>query len=189
MTDAYGSGSQGDRQNVTATVKWFNTTKGFGFVQISPDEPDVFVHASVVSRTGATELPNGATIECDIAEAERGLQVTNIHRIDLSTAEQPSFDRGPRGGFDRGGHHDRGGFDRGGHQERGEEHETEGMVKFFDSNKGFGFVVPDDGSRDIFVPGRILPKTCVVRLEQNQRVRVRWREGDRGPLATWVELA
>ena len=182
MSDHYGSGSQGERTNVTATVKWFNTTKGFGFVQITPNEPDVFVHATVVSQAGAMDLPHGATIKCDIAEAERGLQVTHIHRIDLSTAEQPGFggggDHAPRAS------HDRSGFDHGG----GEEHESEGMVKFFDSNKGFGFVVPDDGGRDIFVPGRVLPKTGVVRLEPNQRVHIKWHEGDKGPLATWVEL-
>tara|TARA_Y100001960_G_C14665549_1_gene823117 strand:+ start:799 stop:1356 length:558 start_codon:yes stop_codon:yes gene_type:complete len=184
MSDEYGLGSQGDRTHVTATVKWYNTTKGFGFVQISPNEPDVFVHASVVSPTGAMDLPNGATIECDVAQGERGLQVTHIHNIDLSTAEQPSDGDRPRGGFDRPPR-DRGGYDQG----SGEEHETEGMVKFFDANKGFGFVVPDDGNRDIFVPGRVLPKTGVMRLEPNQRVRIRWREGDKGPLATWVELA
>ena len=50
------------------------------------------------------------------------------------------------------------------------------------------FVVPDDGGRDIFVPGRVLPKTGVVRLEPNQRVHIKWHEGDKGPLATWVEL-
>ncbi|MBC6438952.1 MAG: cold shock domain-containing protein [Rhodospirillales bacterium] len=180
MSDYYGLGSPDERTHVTATVKWFNTTKGFGFVQVTPNEPDVFVHASVVSQAGVSDLPNGATVECDIGRAERGLQVTRIHRVDISTAEQPPFGGGHRGGFDR----DRGSYDRG-----GEEHETEGIVKFFDTNKGFGFVTPDDGGRDIFVPGRVLPKTGVVRLEPNQRVRVRWREGDKGPLATWVELA
>ena len=179
MSDFMGSGASDERSHVTATVKWFNTTKGFGFVQVSPNEPDVFVHASVVSLAGVTDLPNGATVECDVARAERGLQVTRIHRVDISTAEQPSYGggyRGPRGGYDR---------DR----SAGEEHESEGSVKFFDANKGFGFVVPDDGGRDIFIPGRVLPKTGVLRLESDQRVRVRWREGDRGPLATRVELA
>ena len=190
MSDYYGSSSPDERSNVTARVKWFNTTKGFGFIQVSPDEPDVFIHASVVSPTGVTDLPPGTTLECDIARAARGLQVTRIHRVDLTTAEQPSYG-GPRDRFERPGGYDRGGFERGGGYDRGsgDEYESEGMVKFFDSNKGFGFVVPDGGGRDIFIPGRVLPKTGVVRLEPDQRVRVRWREGDRGPLATRVELA
>ena len=62
-------------------------------------------------------------------------------------------------------------------------------MKFFDTNRGFGFIVPDDSDRDIFLPGRILTRAGIPMLESNQRVRVRWREGDRGPLATWVEPA
>ena len=180
MSDAYHSDLRDERFNVSATVKWFNSAKGFGFVQVSPNEADVFIHASVVSQAGVADLPNGATIVCDVARAERGMQVTVLHGVDLSTAEPPRFggDRPQRGGFERH-RHDR--------DEGGEEHESEGVVKFFDLNKGFGFVMPDDGNRDIFIPGRVLSKTGVVRLEQNQRVRVRWREGDRGPFATLVE--
>ncbi len=184
MSDQHQPGSPGhptpdERTHVTATVKWFNTTKGFGFVQITPDEPDVFVHVSALNQAGIHQgLPNGATVECDIARAERGFQVSRIHRVDISTAEQPSFGGGHRGA-------PRPPRD----QPTGEEHGSDGEVKFFDSNKGFGFIVPDGGGRDIFLPGRVLSKTSIVRLESGQRVRVRWREGDRGPLAVWVDLA
>jgi cold shock protein len=183
MVDEYRR-APGPRSNVTATVKWFNTAKGFGFVQAGQDQPDVFVHASVMTRAGLANLPNGSTIVCDIAEGERGLQVTAIHSLDTSTAE-PSAPGGerPRGG---GGFRD-GGFRGGGREGDGEEHELVGTVKFYDANKGYGFVVPEGGERDVFVPGRVLPKTGLQRLEPNQRVRLRYREGDKGPLATWVE--
>jgi len=218
MADQYGRRSQGPRSGVKATVKWFNPAKGFGFVQISPDEPDVFVHASVMTRAGIPNLPNGCTIVCDIGEGERGEQVTAIQSVDLSTAtpEPQGGGRGDRFGGDRpqgdrfGGDRDRGdrfGGERswgdrprgggGGRDSRpgrdagrdggGEERELTGMVKFYDANKGYGFVVPDGGERDVFVPGRVLPKTGLQRLEPNQRVRLRYREGDKGPLATWVE--
>ena len=179
MSDAYGSGSQDNRFNITATVKWYNSTKGFGFVQVDPGEPDVFIHASAVSQGGFGDLPNGATIECDIIRTDRGLQVSRLHKVDASTAEQPSYGGG--GGGPRPS--------RDWQESYGDEQETDGTVKFFDTNRGFGFVVPDDGDRDIFLPGRILTKAGIARLESNQRVRIRWREGDRGPLATWVDLA
>ncbi len=175
MSDEYGSGSQDNRYNVSATVKWYNPTKGFGFVQAEPDRPDVFIHASAVTQAGYSELPNGATIECDIIRTERGLQVSRLHKVDMSTAEQPSYDAAARPARER---HDSYG---------GEEYETDGMVKFFDANRGFGFVVPDDGGRDIFVPGRVITRAGIPTLDNNQRVRIRWREGDRGPLATWVK--
>jgi CspA family cold shock protein len=190
MVDQY-RGSGGARNGVTATVKWFNPSKGFGFVQAGPNGPDVFVHASVMTRAGLTNLPNGATLVCDISEGDRGLQVSAIHSMDASTAEPEGFSERPRGGGFRDGpprrsgggdRHDR--FDRDG---GGEEHELTGTVKFYDANKGYGFVVPDGGERDVFVPGRVLPKTGLQRLEPNQRVRLRYREGDKGPLATWVE--
>ncbi len=175
MSDAYGSDSQDNRFNVTATIKWYNSTKGFGFVQVEPSEPDVFIHASAVSQAGFNDLPNGATIECDIIRTERGFQVSRLHKVDTSTAEQPSFGAG-RPSRDL-------------QESYGDEQETDGTVKFFDTNRGFGFVVPDDGDREIFVPGRILTRAGIPRLESNQRVRIRWREGDRGPLATWVKSA
>ncbi len=176
MSDEYESESPGSRLNVSATVKWYNSTKGFGFVQVNPDEPDVFIHASAVTQAGLSDIPNGATIECDIIRTERGFQVSNLHKVDVSTAEQmPPRDRS------RGPREWQGSY--------GDEHETDGTVKFFDSNRGFGFIVPDDSDRDIFLPGRILTRAGIPMLESNQRVRVRWREGDRGPLATWVEPA
>ncbi len=161
------------RSAVTATVKWFNPAKGFGFAQVAPDEPDIFVHASVMARAGISNLPNGSQIVCDVAEGERGLQVTAIHSLDTSTAvatphqERP---RAPGSGVPREG-----------------EREVIGTVKFYDVNKGYGFVIPDGGDQDVFVPGRILPKTGLTKLEPNQRVRLRCHEGDKGPLATWVE--
>ncbi len=184
MVDEY-RGSGGARNNVTATVKWFNPSKGFGFVQAGPSGPDVFVHASVMTRAGLTNLPNGATMVCDISEGDRGLQVSMIHSLDTSTAEPEGFTERPRGGFRDGPprreRQDR--FER----DSGEERELTGTVKFYDANKGYGFVVPDGGERDVFVPGRVLPKTGLARLEPNQRVHLRYVEGDKGPLATWVE--
>src|SRR5258708_38847417 len=79
-----------------ATVKWFNSTKGFGFVTLE-DGSDAFCHASALASLPSAELPQGATVFCDVANGQRGMQVTNVHSVDLSTAEsQPS--RGGRFG-------------------------------------------------------------------------------------------
>ena len=182
MPDEFDRPSRLARSGVTATVKWFNVAKGFGFVQTTPDEPDVFVHASAMTGTEYTNLPQGSTIVCDIVEAQRGLQVSAIHEVDTSTAAPAQVyerSRGPRN-VDFGG----GGGGGGG---GGPEQELTGRVKFYDARKGYGFVAPDEGDHDVFVPGRVLSKTGLLRLESNQRVRLRCREGDRGLLATWVE--
>ncbi|MEH6405361.1 MAG: cold shock domain-containing protein [Sneathiella sp.] len=64
----------------------------------------------------------------------------------------------------------------------------EGTVKFFNSEKGFGFVTPDDASRDIFVHMKALEKSGLGMLEATQRVRLSVKDGEKGPLAEGVEM-
>ena len=75
--------------SATGKVKWFNATKGYGFITLN-NGGDAFCHASALQAAGHSEVPQGATIVCDLADSERGLQVVNVHSVDLSTAEAPS---------------------------------------------------------------------------------------------------
>lgn len=56
----------------TGTVKWFNATKGFGFIQPDQGGKDVFVHISAVERAGLTGLADGAKIEYEIEQDRQG---------------------------------------------------------------------------------------------------------------------
>jgi len=55
----------------TGTVKWFNATKGFGFIQPDAGGPDVFVHISAVQRSGLTGLNEGQKVEFEISQDRR----------------------------------------------------------------------------------------------------------------------
>ncbi|MCL7996834.1 cold-shock protein [Brucella pseudogrignonensis] len=55
----------------TGTVKWFNTTKGFGFIQPDQGSTDIFVHISAVQRAGLTTLDEGQKISFEIVEDRR----------------------------------------------------------------------------------------------------------------------
>ncbi len=143
---------------VSAVVKWFNSAKGFGFVQPDDGSPDAFLHASVVERSGHNHLPEGAALVCDISEGPRGPQVAAIHSVEL-----------PQGGAVEGT-------------------VIIGTVKFFDPVPGFGFVVPDDGGRVVFVSGRSLERSGIQALETSQRVRVSTSIGKKGPMAESVEV-
>src|SRR5579863_5995780 len=80
------------RASVKGTVKWFNGSKGYGFITLD-DGNDAFCHASALAQHGQTELAQGATVVCDLQDSPRGLQVVTVHSIDTSTAE-PSAPRG-----------------------------------------------------------------------------------------------
>src|SRR5579862_9368521 len=87
--DQFGSRSGFGSQR--ATVKWFNSTKGFGFVTLE-DGSDAFCHASALASLPSPDLPQGATLLCDVAQGQRGMQVTHVHRVDA-----PAESQAPRG--------------------------------------------------------------------------------------------
>ncbi|MFQ5468550.1 MAG: cold-shock protein, partial [Kiloniellaceae bacterium] len=66
--------------------------------------------------------------------------------------------------------------------------EVDGSVKFYNRDKGFGFVVPDDGSKDVFISARVLERNGVPTLEPDQRVHMMTRVGHKGPMADSIEV-
>jgi CspA family cold shock protein len=170
------SGSRSGFGSQRATVKWFNATKGFGFVTLE-DGSDAFCHASALSSLPSAELPQGATVFCEVAQGQRGMQVTNVHSVDLSTAEsQPS--RGP------GGPRPQRGPREGPSGPMGDGH-----VKFFNEQKGFGFVVPESGGADVYVHASALRRSGVPTLMPEQKVRFSTRQGMKGVEVDRIELA
>jgi CspA family cold shock protein len=174
------SGSRSGFGPQRATVKWFNATKGFGFVTLQ-DGSDAFCHASALANLPHTDLPQGATVFCEVAHGQRGMQVTNIHSVDLSTAEAA-----PRsgGGDGHGGPRPQRGFREGPSGPMGDGH-----VKFFNEQKGFGFVVPESGGADVYVHASALRRSGVSALMPEQRVRFSTRQGVKGVEVDRIELA
>jgi cold shock protein len=74
-----GSITKGDITMATGTVKWFNTTKGFGFIAPDGGRKDVFVHISALERAGLSTLADGAKVTFDVEAGRDGREsATNI---------------------------------------------------------------------------------------------------------------
>jgi CspA family cold shock protein len=192
-------------------VKWFNPEKGFGFVELSEGAGDVFLHASVLARLGITSVNPGATLKVRTGQGQKGPQVTEVLEVDEITASAaPAAPRAPRmggdrggfGGGDRGGYGggDRGGFgggDRGfGGPRRGgfdapvaSGPEQQGTVKWYNTAKGFGFIAPEDGGKDVFVHASALRRAGLTELAEGQRVTIQVTQGQKGPEAASIRVS
>lgn len=65
---------------VKGTVKWFNATKGYGFISTEEGE-DVFVHYSAIEEDGFKTLEEGQQVEFEIVEGEKGPQATSVKKL------------------------------------------------------------------------------------------------------------
>ena len=182
----------------TAIVKWFNSEKGFGFVELEGGGGDAFLHISVLSRAGYQTVSPGATMRVQTSAGQKGPQVAEVTSVDETTATPGGAPGGGGGGAGGGDRMDRG--DRGAFGDRprpaarapvdlSSAVEMRGTVKWFNSEKGFGFVMPDGGGKDVFVHISALNRGGLSGLEPNQTVKMQVADGRRGPEAVSVESA
>lgn len=161
---------------VSGTLKWFDVTRGFGF--LVADEAgigDILIHFSVLQEHGRRSLPEGARVECRAVRRDRGLQASEILSIDLGNVVEPSVRI--RSG-DR--------VDPASLIESAGPFEAV-TVKWFNRLKGYGFLVRDADSADIFVHMETLRRGGLGEVEPDQPLQARIVEGRKGPLAVAVE--
>lgn len=173
VSDEMSSGPD-DVSEIGGVVKWFNTVKGFGFVTPSDGSSDAFLHLSVLREAGFSSLLPGTTIRCEVSHRSKGLQVTRIVDVDESTATPMPAPSG--NGVSQA-------------QELGPSSDfVDATVKWFNPEKGYGFVCQADNEQDVFVHMVTLRRFGVRELEAGQAVKVRIAEGPKGPQATEIRL-
>ena len=163
---------------VVGRVKWFDATRGFGFVVSEALDGDILVHFSVLREHGRRSLPEGALIECVPMRLDRGLQAKKIISIDVgpAVAAQPRSNRSTSKDIDR----------KALTETAGEFEPVE--VKWFNRAKGYGFVnrLGQGDSQDVFVHMETVRNSDVGDLQPGQRLQARIAEGKKG--LTAVEI-
>ncbi len=173
-----------------ASVKWFNPEKGFGFVALSDGSGDAFLHANTLNQSGHSSVSPGATLRVRIGQGQKGRQVSEVLSVDESTAT-PSAPRssagGPRPGGPGGGPGGGAGGPRRG-PPTGPAVEMQGTVKWYNSTKGFGFVAPNEGGKDVFVHASALQRAGVMQLAEGQTIWMDVVQGAKGPEAASIRV-
>jgi CspA family cold shock protein len=159
-----------DLVELTGVIKWFDVSKGFGFIVPDNGMPDILLHVTCLRRDGYQTAYEGARIVVEVSQRQKGLQAFRVVSMDESTALHPAQMPPPRthvtvtatSGLERA------------------------QVKWFNRLRGFGFLTRGEGTEDIFVHMETLRRYGLAELRPGQTVLVRFGPGPKGLMAAEV---
>ena len=166
-----GEGSTANLVEVSGVIKWFDASKGYGFVVPDNGWPDVLLHVTVLRRDGFQTAYEGARIVVECLQRAKGYQAFRVVSMDESTAIHPAQLPPPRthasvtptSGLERA------------------------QVKWFNRLRGFGFLTCGEGTPDIFVHMETLRRYGMTELRPGQYVLVRYGPGSKGMMAAEIQ--
>lgn len=151
---------------IAGFIKWFDASKGYGFVVPDSGLPDVLLHVTCLRAGGFQTAYEGARVVCQALKRPKGMQAFRILSMDESTAIHPSQ------------------LPQRTHVVVQAESDWErAMVKWFNRVRGFGFLSRGEGTPDVFCHMETLRRFGFTELRPGQIVQVRWGMGSKGCMA------
>jgi CspA family cold shock protein len=155
---------------LSGAIKWFDVSKGYGFIVPDNGLADILLHVTCLRRDGYQVAYEGARVVVEVLQRPRGLQAFRILSMDESTAVHPAQMPPPRthvtvaatSGLERA------------------------QVKWFNRLRGFGFLTRGEGTPDIFVHMETLRRFGLTELRPGQYVLVRFGPGPKGLMAAEI---
>ena len=168
--DVSGLGEATNLVEIAGVIKWFDASKGYGFIVPDNGWPDVLLHVTVLRRDGYQTAYEGARVVCECVQRAKGYQAFRVVSMDESTAIHPAQMLPPRthvtvtptSGLERA------------------------QVKWFNRLRGFGFLTCGEGTPDIFVHMETLRRFGMTELRPGQYVLVRFGPGSKGMMAAEI---
>ena len=160
-----------ETRRVQGQVKWFDPSKGFGFVIADLGGPDILLHANVLRNFGQGSVVDGSMIEILVQDTQRGLQAVEVLTITppQSDASVPLRDMVEFSADDIAN-----------------QPIHPARVKWFDKAKGFGFANVFGKSEDVFLHVEVLRRSGLSDLQPGEALALRVIDGKRGRMAAEV---
>lgn len=160
-----------ETRRVQGQVKWFDPSKGFGFVIADLGGPDILLHANVLRNFGQGSVVDGSVIEIVVQDTQRGLQAIEVVSIvppqtDASVPLRDMVEFSP--------------------DDIANRPIVPARVKWFDKAKGFGFANIFGNDEDVFVHVEVLRRSGLSDLQSGEAIGLRLVDGERGRMAIEV---
>ncbi|PWJ88221.1 CspA family cold shock protein [Mesorhizobium loti] len=148
---------------VDAEVIWFNASKGFGFVKLSTGT-EAYLHIRVLEAAGSRDVSEGTHLKVTAQEGPRGRQVVKVLDIGEQIPKTSADERLAGESI----------------AASSAQLESGGTVKWFNPEKGFGFIAPENGEKDVFVHATALTRSGLSVLMEGQKVSFQYGQGKKG---------